>query len=167
VLLEEEQTYCFQFAYYLYTVAGQYLKSFEFSPDINPIFKEKVENIVSTLEKSCNFVMKRNGPLTSIKLRGRLRAMRILAFAIIYFIIHFIFLFNIQYLWGAPEFQWYLRHPFEALHVIFSEVAHNPLMILPFFILAFYALLLGFITDTALSHLIRCIQRRKKHTRCM
>jgi len=84
--------------------------------------------------------------------------MKVLAFAIVYFIVHFIFMFNIQHLWGTPEFQWYLHHPLEALRIIFSEVADNPLMILPFFILAFYALLLGFITDTALSYLIRHIQ---------
>lgn len=62
-LLEEEQAYCVQFAYYLWTGGGQYLNSFEFSPEISSLFKEMVEKIVSTLEKSCDFVMKRNGPL--------------------------------------------------------------------------------------------------------
>jgi uncharacterized protein (UPF0332 family) len=65
-LLKEGQAYCFQFAYYLWTGGGQYLKSFEFSPDINSLFKEIVEKIVSTLEKSCSFVMKRNKPLKSV-----------------------------------------------------------------------------------------------------
>ena len=65
-LLEEEQAYCFQFAYYLWTGGGEYLKSFEFSPYTNSLFKEIVEKIVSTLEKSCGFFMKRNGPLKSV-----------------------------------------------------------------------------------------------------
>jgi len=86
--------------------------------------------------------------------------LRILVFAIIYFIIHFIFLFNIQRLWGTPEAQWYLRHPLEALRMIFSEVVHNPLMILSFLILVSYALILGLITDAALSYLIRRIRQR-------
>jgi len=62
-LLQEEQAYCFQFAYYLWTGGGQYLSSFEFSPEISSLFKEIVEKIVSALEKSCDFIMKRNGSL--------------------------------------------------------------------------------------------------------
>lgn len=65
-LLKEEQAFCFQFAYYLWTGGGQYLISFEFPPDTSLAFKKIVEKTVSTLEKSCNFVMKRNGPLKSI-----------------------------------------------------------------------------------------------------
>ena len=65
-LLKEELAYCFQFAYYLWPGGGQYLISFEFPPDTNLAFKGIVEKIVSTLEKSCAFVMKRNGPLKSV-----------------------------------------------------------------------------------------------------
>jgi hypothetical protein len=65
-LLKEEQAYCFQFAYYLWTGGGQYLISFNFPPDTNLAFKRIVEKTVSALEKICDFVMKRNGPLKSL-----------------------------------------------------------------------------------------------------
>lgn len=65
-LLEEEQAYCVQFAHFLWTGGGQYLMSFEFPPDTKLAFKGIVEKIASTLEESCAFVMKRNGPLKAV-----------------------------------------------------------------------------------------------------
>lgn len=62
----EEQAHCFQFAYFLWTGGGEYLKSFELPIDTNLAFKEIVEKIVNTLEKYCDFVMKRDGPLKSV-----------------------------------------------------------------------------------------------------
>lgn len=65
-LLKEEPAYCFQFAYYLWTGGGQYLISFNFPRDVNLAFKRIVEKTVNTLEKICDFVMKRNEPLKSL-----------------------------------------------------------------------------------------------------
>jgi len=65
-LLKEEQAYCVQFAHFLWTGGGQYLTSFEFTPDIKLAFKGIVEKIVGKLEESCDFVMKRNGPLKAV-----------------------------------------------------------------------------------------------------
>jgi len=65
-LEKQEQAYCFQFAFYFWTAEGLYLRSFEFPLDIQSTCKRIVENIVSTLENSCAFVMKRNGPLKTV-----------------------------------------------------------------------------------------------------
>ena len=89
------------------------------------------------------------------KLIGKLRKVRILAFAAIYFIITFIYLFNIPNIWSTPEVQHYVQNPAEALRVILSEITQNPFVILPLLILAFYSLALGLITEIALNYLKR------------
>lgn len=92
------------------------------------------------------------------------RWMRILAFATVYFIIHLIFfiLFIMQRFTGTPEASWYLQHPLEALRIMIFELGDNPILIIPFFLLAFYALIFGFVTDLALSFLKRHVRLRKQ-----
>ena len=46
---------------------------------------------------------------------GKLRKVRIPAFAAIYFIITFVYLFNIPNIWSTPEVQHYVQNLAEAL----------------------------------------------------
>lgn len=92
-----------------------------------------------------------------------MRWIRIFAFATIYFVIHLIFFVNfiIRTYMGMPEASWYLQHPFETLRIMVLEAIENPFLVFPFFPLALYALIFGFITDFVLTYLARRFRLRK------
>ncbi len=93
-----------------------------------------------------------------------MRWTRILGFATVYFFIlfiHFVFFIIRTYI-GTPEVAWYFQHPLEGLRTIIFELSHNPILIIPFFLMALYALIFGFVTDLVFSFLKRHIRLRKQ-----
>jgi len=89
------------------------------------------------------------------------RWISVLIFAIIYFSIYAtsIIYFTIQSLPKTPEYSWYFRDPWTALHTMFSyalfEVPRSPLMMLSLFAIIAKSFFLGFITDWGLRILKR------------
>ncbi|MEM3626446.1 MAG: hypothetical protein QXZ25_00260 [Candidatus Bathyarchaeia archaeon] len=94
------------------------------------------------------------------------RTFRVFCFAAVYFLVHMILFVSATIgTYGAtPEGAWYLQHPLEALLKMILVLGRNPIMISSFLLMAFYALVYGFLTDLTLNILMRHIKLRRQRS---
>ncbi|MFX0184010.1 MAG: hypothetical protein ACFE95_13085 [Candidatus Hodarchaeota archaeon] len=87
---------------------------------------------------------------------------RILSFATVYFFLFLIhvFIFTMSKYFGTPEAIWYLQHPLETLRTVIFELGQGYVLFFLLFLMAFNALILGFITDLIYRFLRKYIQLR-------
>ncbi|MFQ6064373.1 MAG: hypothetical protein ACE5L6_02750 [Candidatus Bathyarchaeia archaeon] len=96
---------------------------------------------------------------------NKMRWIRVLVFAAIYFLIYVFsaVYFMVRTYSGTSELTWYLQHPWIALHTIFGELIRSPLLMLSLFLMMLQSFILGFVTDWALRTIRKHIRLKKRN----